>query len=213
MAKFNEVFKDNWDFYEHAISLYNSDEVAHIKFNANEKEELIEFFKKKAAEDDLPSGIDKLFDTEDEVEVRKYLESIIEWDGPGYYDIHGLESNNYGIQRIDRLLSWNLFDINLEELVEPELIEKRYGGKVYAISNTKLQFIIIDDTEEYNASSPDLFSILKDAGVNLKNYFCWDNFQGRWLGDTVRVVDMSDEDTLNFLQKEKEIDTYYISRV
>ena len=165
MNNYKDILRDNWDFYKYAIGEYNSDNVAYAKMEARMQEELMEKLKnvvrtehKSVCHDD----VDK--------ELEQYLNTIINWEGEGIYDIQGFESGHYSIDRIDAILEANLLNIDLDKLVNPEIIEQEYGGKVYGVYNTKLKFLVIDDLNKEEDCSIDVFAALEDVGIRLDDY-------------------------------------------
>lgn len=170
MYNFKDILKDNWCFYKDVIGKYNVDNVTYAKIEARTQEELIEKSKdiirieyEHICSDDVNIDNDE--------ELEKLLTEIINWEGEGIYDIQGLESGCYSIDRIDAILKANLLNIDLNKLVNLEIVEREYGGKVYGVYNTKLKFLVIDDLNKEEDCSIDVFAVLEDAGVRLDDCF------------------------------------------
>ena len=102
--------------------------------------------------------------------MERYLTEITYWEGEGIYDIQGFESGYYSIDRIDAILKANLFNIDLNKLVNPEIIEQEYGGKIYGVYNTELKFLVINDLNKEEDCSIDVFAALEDVGIRLDDY-------------------------------------------
>lgn len=64
-----------------------------------------------------------------------------------------------------------MLNIDLNKLVNLEIVEREYGGKVYGVYNTKLKFLVIDDLNKEEDCSIDVFAVLEDAGVRLDDCF------------------------------------------
>jgi len=212
MNNYKDILRDNWDFYKYAIGEYNSDNVAYAKMEARMQEELMEKLKnvvrtehKSVCHDDV--------DIDNDEELEQYLNTIINWEGEGIYDIQGFESGHYSIDRIDAILEANLLNIDLDKLVNPEIIEQEYGGKVYGVYNTKLKFLVIDDLNKEDDCPIDVFAALEDAGFKLDDYFYRDNLN--WIGDVVRVKDADSKTILDYFNALdiNQLEIVYLSKI
>jgi len=209
MNNYKDILKDNWGFYEYAIGKYNADNVAYAKIEARTQEELMEKLKgiiRTEYEHICSDGID--VDNDDELE--RYLTEIIYWEGEGIYDIQGFESGYYSIDRIDAILKANLFNIDLNKLVNPEIIEQEYGGKVYGVN---LKFLVVDDLNEEDDCPIDVFAALEDAGIKLDDCFYRQDLN--WLGYVVRIKDADFNTILDYFNVlyYNELEIVYLSKI
>lgn len=215
IKSFEEELKCNVDFYNYAINEYNPDNVACANIYAKTEQEVLDKFKKLILEK-YKYILDALDVSKSEEEINKYLESIIYWEGEGIYDLIGFAWNgNFNICRIDSILSGEFYDINQNELVNPILIEKRFGGKVYGVYGSKLKIILVDDVYDENLFKRGVESILEDADINLREYFWYDNCFRTWCFDCYRIIERDIEDILEFLMSENEFEAevIYVSEI
>lgn len=212
MCNYKDILKDNWDFYKYAIDKYNADNVACAKIEAKTQKELIVKIK-NAVRTEYEYICPDDVDIDNDEELEKFLTEIINWEGEGIYDIGGFESGYYSIDRIDTILEANLFNLDLNKLVNPEIIEQEYGGKVYGVYNTKLKFLVIDDLNKEEDCSIDVFAVLEDAGVRLDDYFYRHDLN--WIGDIVRIEDADFEIILDYFNAidNNKLEIVYLSKI
>lgn len=214
VKSFEEELKCNGYFYNYAINEYNPENIAYANIYVETEQELLDKFKKIILEK-YKYILDDLGVSKSEEEINKYLQSIILGEGEGIYDLIGFQWHHKFIYRIDSILSIELHDINQTELVNPILIEKRFGGKVYGVYGSKLKIILVDDVYDENLFKREVESILEDADIDLREYFWCDNCFRTWCFDSYRIIERDIEDILEFLKSENEFEAevIYVSEI
>ncbi|WP_195923704.1 hypothetical protein [Clostridium tepidum] len=106
-----------------------------------------------------------------------------------------------------------MYNIDLNELVNPEIIEQEYGGKIYGVYNTKLKFLIIDDLNKEEDCPIDAFAVFEDAGVRLDDYFYRQDLN--WIGDVIRIEDADFETILDYFNAidNNQLKIVYLSKI